>query len=330
VIHKPLSIGVYPRPDDHYTDLTATEVRGPLALRIGRNGSVTFLGHVEAPSDSGLTWSVTAADTRFDDLPLGNVLAVEGWLSTIISTCGPAPIPGPTIHPPFACGVSDVLSRDPGVAPNVSPFGGDEAGLWVQKGAYGEFAEDPQRTGTDPWRFGTYLVQRVANRNDNCQGCEGWLMIGRLGSAATGTLGAEQPLSPDDPRIQDPSGLALGTVANVRGWLVDTGAPIPGHPEPMPTAPRDSPWEPCGAAWLSPSDFQPVQGSPETGWSWVPPPGGVSVQPRAYRMFAPDPSSSASLLSTPRFGTYALRLIADTRPGREANRGWQVIGRLQP
>jgi hypothetical protein len=167
--------------DDPYPELTKSDLSRPLALRIQSGSGVTLLGHAVAPRVDSLIWGVAAASGQVASTPLGGVLAVEGWLTTFSSTCGPAPQPGPPIAPPFNCAIADVIAPEPGEAPHVAGWTSGPTALRVQKGAYNEFASNPDRIGPEPWRFGVYLVEHVANRNANCRGCDAWLLVGRLG-----------------------------------------------------------------------------------------------------------------------------------------------------
>jgi hypothetical protein len=308
---------VWAARDDPYLATTLADVTAPVALHVDPDGTLTFLGHVDSVDGLMLTWSVPAAAGH--GTPVGHVLAVEGWLSSVTSTCGPYRPPGYSVDPPFTCALGDVLaptSADPaGVAIGTST---SEA-LAVQKWAYGEFA--PALAANGP-RYGVYLIKWVVD--PNVPERTAWLMVGRLFPASAGTIGADQPLSPDNVLIQEPSGLPTGTVANVRGWLSDTGAPIPCPAIPTPTSPPDSPWSPsCRVAWIATDE---TAASP--GWQG-PASRRVYVQPEAYSMFAPAPTLDGTD-SIPRFGTYSLVLIRDPRFPTSGARGWQVIGRLEP
>lgn len=100
----------------------------------------------------------------------------------------------------------------------------------------------------------------------------------------------------------------------VSGWLGTTG---PTHclSAPGPPPPADTPFgSPCPSSWLAttndahPSDMERVQYA-------------------AYQDFAPGGAPGAT---EPKFGTYLVRLVVDTRQGLSGPRGWQVVARLAP
>jgi hypothetical protein len=244
---------------------------------------------------------------------------VEGWLSSFGSSCGPVLPPGYSSEPPFNCGVADLLAPSDAEPVGVTIGTSNADALGVQKGAYAEFAPLPH--GNEP-RHGIFLIKWEVD--PNVPERTAWLMVGRLFPASAGTIGGDQPLSPDNILIQEPSGLPTGTVAYVRGWLSDTGAPIPCPAIPTPTSPPDSPWSPsCRAAWIATDET-----AAGPGWQG-PASRRVYVQPDAYSMFAPAPQLDGTD-SIPRFGTYSLVLVRDPRFPTSGARGWQVIDRLEP
>jgi hypothetical protein len=135
----------------------------------------------------------------------------------------------------------------------------------------------------------------------------------------------EFPMSSLTDLTQQPRG---PMVVAVRGWLV-AGPPMP-CPAPLPGTPPNTPFVGCPGAWLTPDAVQP--------WFWNgdqigyrQPDRALLVQYGAYRDFAPNPVSGSDGFTEPRYGTYLVRLVTDTRePEATAPRGWQVIGRLDP
>ncbi len=102
-----------------------------------------------------------------------------------VGPCGPGPMPGPPVPPPFDCHVVPMLMTDP-VKP--VPRSGNGVGVTfpagsvpVQLGAYEEFAPDPAFDGTNQEpRRALYLVRMVVDDAVNCPDCRGWLVVGRL------------------------------------------------------------------------------------------------------------------------------------------------------
>ena len=191
------------RDDDYYPALTLRDGRGPVALRLS-TGPVQYLGHVGVAS-SGLTWSSVDAQAALDSVTPGDILAVEGWLESVqTASCGPAPMPGPPVLPPWGCAIKDAITPEP--VQTTFPMGPNEfetvepsTGLLVQMGAYREYAPDPVPS-LPAVRYGIYLVERVQNLNSNCNDCQGWLVVGRLEPSSTGQTEA-------NPRVWSPAEL---------------------------------------------------------------------------------------------------------------------------
>jgi hypothetical protein len=111
----------------------------------------------------------------------------------------------------------------------------------------------------------------------------------------------------------------------VEGWLVAT-PPLRcllESPAPVP----DTPFGNCESAWLLPAAEQ-ITTTTGNSMSVVPPQDGIRVQWSAYADYAPNPSTTA--VPEPRYGTYLVRLVADTRQGPGGPVGWQVVARLGP
>ena len=104
----------------------------------------------------------------------------------------------------------------------------------------------------------------------------------------------------------------------VSAWLAWTG-PLP-CPSFTDRPPADTPFEHCPMAWLLPRNESVVPTGPSDG---------VSVQPGAYEEYAAS-LDTPGLGPVPRYGTYLVRLVVDTRQGANGPRGWQVVARLAP
>lgn len=343
VIRELGNVMVYRSPDDPYPELTTHDLSAPIALRIGPDASITFLGHVDLNGETGLSWTVPTAGPILKSIPFGDVLAVDDWLSRYANINEPAL---PPALPPFNLVFTDVLSPTSADPPQVSGWVSNGDFIRIQRGSYAAFAPGDHVSGNTPV-FGTYLVQHVANPNAICPDCDGWLMVGRLANAAAPvgtplpsptaatipvTLGQTVPLLPTDSALQDPSLLAVGTTANVTGWLVDDGPAVPCPTIVSPTAPPADIWEPScyGGAWITRDEVQPVT-SFGNGFSVKVPPDAVRVQPDAYYSFAPDPAFEADQVRhVPQAGTYTLELIRDPRFPDNGALGWQIVGRVSP
>lgn len=130
--------------------------------------------------------------------------------------------------------------------------------------------------------------------------------------------------------LQDPQHMARGpeTVV-VAGWLVDT--PGAYFCPAQRSVPPDTPFQTCPFAWLTLDEAQPVTVNPGGGSSVTPPPNAIRVQPAAYEEFAPNPAFDANGAShVPRFGTYLVRLVSNPPSAADPQRGWQIVGRLNP
>jgi hypothetical protein len=167
-------------PKELYPELTFADLSAPVALRLGVDHAITFLGHVDIGGDLGSTWSVAAAGGATASFPLGTVVAAEGWLSTLAGLNGP--MMPPDRLPPFDTAWPDVLaptSDDPAPEPS---WESSASVIRVEQGAYVTFGPGERPPGS-PSEFGTYLIEHVAQQTPDCSSCDGWLMVGRLPSA---------------------------------------------------------------------------------------------------------------------------------------------------
>lgn len=137
----------------------------------------------------------------------------------------------------------------------------------------------------------------------------GWMGTGSTGDA-TATLDELKTIAAGPP--QGP------VVLVVSAWL-GTSGPLPCPSVPGSPPPPDTPFgNGCPSSWLAASG---------DGTGFTMPPGGVPVQFGAYLDFAPGATADSR---GPKFGTYVVRLVTDTRQGAEGPLGWQVVARLNP
>ena len=315
---------VFAADHDPYPDQTLQDLSAPVALHIGTDGVVTFLGHVDLSPQTGLAWTVPTAPI-LQSTPLGHVLAVSGWLSTQAGRNGPMVPPGNP--PPFDAVWTDLLAPGSKDTSDVPEWASGPDFIRTQQGAYMQFAPGDHSNDGQPPQVGTYLVEHVAYQGgDVCTpACDGWLMVGRLDPSTLSIDELNAALVPGQ------TSFPVSTVANVRGWLVDSGAPIPCPAYPLPVTPPTSPWEPgCSAAWIAANEEQPVTGS-FGSWTFQDPPSSVQVQPDAYGTFAADPKYEVNgFAHVPRLGTYTLQLIRDPRFPVDGALGWEVVARVDP
>lgn len=159
------------------------------------------------------------------------------------------------------------------------------------------------------------------------------LVVRESGLQYLGWLGWSDPLG-YETTVEDLVNLASKPrgpmITTVKGWLV-AGLPTP-CPAPPERLGEDTPFDACPPAWLTRDEVQPATSS---GGSTIvsEPAAGVRVQYSAYGAFAPDPLiDPATGLTSPRYGTYVVRLVTDARTGDAdtGTKGWQVVGRLDP
>lgn len=114
----------------------------------------------------------------------------------------------------------------------------------------------------------------------------------------------------------------LQAVIAVDGWLSWTG-PLPCPLPALPTPPPGSPFVTCPGAWITADEYQPVHARTVT-----PPADGIRVQPEAYNEFVPE--NAGQVPAPPAEGAWLLQLVEDPRPNRDPQRGWQLVGELDP
>lgn len=170
---------------------SATDLAGPVALRLAGTAPIEFLGHMGPHGPTA--WGVRALLAATATVPAGQVLAVDGWLVGIeMGSCGP--VIDPPLPAPFMCPTNrSVLTAAP-VLP-VRPYGSNgitasvpDGAVQVQAWAYDSFAQSPAHVGiNDVPREGMYLVRMVTVDRTECPACRGWLIVGRLDAAPAPT-----------------------------------------------------------------------------------------------------------------------------------------------
>ena len=187
---------------------TPADLAGPVALHIPRAGPIEFLGHVQ-PGSGALAWSVAAAADAIPVMVNGRVLAVDGWLTSVNTSCGPAPMPmNPPLPDPWNCQPPGWIGSDANAGPPK---------IDVQTFAYQEFATDPQGANNAPFpaRPGVYLVRWVEYEAANCHDCRRFLVVGRLDASTPSPNDITNP-----PTIRSAQELAAD-LATDRPSLVD-------------------------------------------------------------------------------------------------------------
>jgi len=218
------------------------DLQAPVALRLSGQDPIEFLGHVRLTSGGFPTWSVAETLAATATTPDGQVIGVDGWLEGATGfTCGPAPEPGPPIPAPFDCATRDYLTAEPLAL--VSGSGNAQGGAWsmgapsdgvaVQRGAYDEYAPNPDISNmNEESRRAIYLLRMVVHDAVNCSGCRGWLVVGRQDAAPM------KSTSPTGPVVRSAAELALLLGKDRASWigkavLVD-GNVVPGTAQNCP------------------------------------------------------------------------------------------------
>lgn len=175
-------------------------VTGRLAFAVD-GPRLQLLGPVAAPTGGYQVSADAVAMAQADALPIGRLIAVDGWLGVLalgISCPGYPGILGTQgTASPFVRCPAGWITADDAVPDNVSlePPG---FGIPVQADAYESFAPDPlpaDEHGARPPREAVYLLRHVANPEPTVGAATGWLVIGRLdapGVAVPPTARAQQ------------------------------------------------------------------------------------------------------------------------------------------
>ena len=172
----------------------------PVALRLAGTAPIEFLGHVDLAAGRGVL-DVPGLIAATDTADAGHVMAVDAWLVGVDAfSCGPAM--DPALPPPFACDPLRALLTAEPVKPlvrngNQTSMTVPGGAVRVQVGAYDQFAANPASDGTnDEPRRAVYLVRMVVHEAPNCEGCRGWLMVGRLDGSPDGTTAPPATAAP--------------------------------------------------------------------------------------------------------------------------------------
>ena len=182
---------------------------GTFALHLAA-GNIDLLGDVSLTDAGGLLWPASADGVKgAESSPVGNVVAVDGWLTLTSFPCAPLPDPTPPPDSPFdPCGNSWVSDHPLGAITS-TPI----SAIRVQRSAYDTFApEHPAADLSQVSQRATYLIKLVHDPRSTCGplACLGWQMVGRL--TTEGLPDANAPSPPAEPPaspIAPPSALTL-------------------------------------------------------------------------------------------------------------------------
>jgi hypothetical protein len=159
-------------------------VEGTLAYRIDAE-QLKLLGPLAMPTGSPLVAVQPEAMAAADALPVGSLIAVDGWLGVLGLglECPASPLGSDSSSPFTICPVGWITASEepPSEGGDRIPLEPAGFGIRVQSDAYDAYAPDPQSTGphaTRP-RHGTYLLRRVA-ADDSTDSDLGWEVVGRL------------------------------------------------------------------------------------------------------------------------------------------------------
>ena len=165
----------------------ASPINGLLAISDSRTDALRLQGTVEMPAGTYLTPIETSAIAAADALPVGALIVVRGWLSSLPSSEVCPDVPD-TLDPNDTGGRDSHFVRCPGgwlTADEVTTVDPDDPsiplalGVPVQSGAldrYGRQADEQPVPGP-----ASYLLRHVANPIDGAERARAWLVIGRLG-----------------------------------------------------------------------------------------------------------------------------------------------------
>ena len=230
------------------------EPDGELAFEVG-DSQLRLLGRVEQPAGTYSVPVTAAAMTTADALPLGALIAVDGWLG-LLGWRLPCPAPatwltGPAMDSPFVrCpgGWITPTADVPLTTPGSVPMQPDGFAIPVQASAYEAYAPDPASmdTSSPAPRHAVYLLEHVADPEPSVDPRTGWLVVGRLDPYPPGPLSV---------------GHGIVSVPPFTYWLRPPQASLARFLPPESVTNQNSPW------------YSPVQATP---------PGGVSVYSRHW------------------------------------------------
>jgi len=168
--------------------LARGELAGWAALSISSSlggPRLTFLGAVQ-PGSPGLSSTVPDVLARADEIGVGELLVVEGWL--VSGGDGSIRCGRPDDDPmdgPFRCEPTDWIAESPD-----DPVIADDGSGWlrmpgpaltVQPYAAGTFSEyDPDAKGPPEPRRGAFLGRATEDVGVDCGGCQQWRILGRI------------------------------------------------------------------------------------------------------------------------------------------------------
>lgn len=180
----------------------ASPVTGLLAISYSRTEALRLEGTVEMPAGTYLTPIETSAIAAAETLPVGALIVVRGWLSSLPSNEACPDIPD-ALDPDDTGGRDSPFVRCPGgwltaeevtgLDPN-DPTSPLASGIPVQSGALERYGRQAAAT---------YLLRHVANPIDGAEPTLAWLVIGRLGPVTVPDVAP--PADPAD--IARPGGL---------------------------------------------------------------------------------------------------------------------------
>lgn len=180
----------------------ASPVTGLLAISYSRTEALRLEGTVEMPAGTYLTPIETPAIAAAETLPVGALIVVRGWLSSLPSNEACPDIPD-ALDPDDTGGRDSPFVRCPGgwltaeevtgLDPN-DPTSPLASGIPVQSGALERYGRQAAAT---------YLLRHVANPIDGAEPTLAWLVIGRLGPVTVPDVAP--PADPAD--IARPGGL---------------------------------------------------------------------------------------------------------------------------
>ena len=161
-------------------------VRGLLAISDSRSDALRLEGTVEMPAGTYLTPIETSIVAAADELPVGALIVVRGWLSSLAPSGACPDVPraldphdtggrdSPFVRCPGGWLTADEVTESDPADPAI-PLG---FGIPVQSGAlerHGRQADEQPVPGS-----ASYLLRRVANPIDGATPARAWLVIGRL------------------------------------------------------------------------------------------------------------------------------------------------------
>jgi hypothetical protein len=189
--------------------LPVPPVEGILVLTVQSDGSLEYMGRVK-PAGAGLTWSAReASQLDPESLDLGELVLVDGWLTSIGGLIsGVPPQPGTFIGGlPQRYSGSPAWVLDQRVVLDPNGYQEPEGGIRVQNGAYYEFASDPAPVDAasptlEPRRATYALTRRLEGGGcpNDAPPCWQWNVIGRVTSNSL-----QDPPATPEPSIGLPS-----------------------------------------------------------------------------------------------------------------------------